>query len=119
MTVCLIQKLHTLQAAETITFIPATETANAKLVLDNAEIEIDSFAAIDSRNNENLDIEINGTNTLCGSCGIRSAGSLNMYGSGTLTVDAKSEALSSERNIEINGGSLYFREKAAFLPKKI
>ncbi len=102
----------------TITFIPATETANAKLVLDNAEIEIDSFAAIDSRNNENLDIEINGTNTLCGSCGIRSAGSLNMYGSGTLTVDAKSDALSSERNIEINGGKFILSGESGISAKK-
>ena len=102
----------------TITFIPATETANAKLVLDNAEIEIDSFAAIDSRNNENLDIEINGTNTLCGSCGIRSAGSLNMYGSGTLTVDAKSDALSSERNIEINGGKFILSGESGISAQK-
>lgn len=102
----------------TIIFTPAKEGKNAKLVMNNAEIEIDSFAAIDSRNNENLDIEINGKNTLCGSCGIRSAGSLNMYGSGTLTVDAKSETLSSERNIEINGGKFILSGESGISAQK-
>lgn len=102
----------------TIIFTPAKEGKNAKLVMNNAEIEIDSVAAIDFRNNENLDIEINGTNTLCGSCGIRSAGSLNMYGSGTLTVDAKSEALSSERNIEINGGKFILSGESGISAQK-
>ena len=41
-----------------------------------------------------------------------------MYGSGSLTVDAKSDALSSERNIEINGGKFILSGESGISAQK-
>lgn len=64
----------------TITFIPATETANAKLVLDNAEIDIrnSSGAGIFFNSTDDIDIEIKGTNEFSVSYGIVSNGKINI-----------------------------------------
>ena len=96
----------------TIIFTPATETANAKLVLNNAEIkrsEADNGTGIffnDDADDADIDIEINGTNTICGYYGIYSKGVISISGNGTLDIDAQINALASEKRVEVNSGTL-------------
>ena len=91
----------------TITFIPATDTANAKLVLNNAEIDQKNGgrdSAIFFENN--VDIEINGTNKFLALQGIISNGTINISGNGTLTVESEGYAVMADKDVVVNSGTL-------------
>ena len=91
----------------TITFIPAEGTANAKLVLNNAEIDQRNWgrgSAIFFENN--VDIEINGTNEFLALNGIISNGTINISGNGTLTVESEGYAVLANKDVVVNSGTL-------------
>ncbi len=89
----------------TITFIPAEEDKNAKLVLNNATIKrIEGGPAIDFA--DNVDIEINGINEFSAMHGIVSGGTINISGSGQLTVEDANYAIRAEDDVVVNSGTL-------------
>ena len=91
----------------TITFIPATKDTNAKLVLNNAEIDQRNWGRSSAIFFEdNVDIEINGTNEFLALHGIISNGTINISGSGTLTVEAEGYAVSTAKDVVVNSGTL-------------
>lgn len=97
----------------TVTFIPAippaTEGENgtkAKLVLDNAEINCPGFTAIAFKSEEDLDIELKGTNVFTANNGIASEGNLNIIGEGTLKIKGTEDGIESEGGIAVNSGTI-------------
>ena len=97
----------------TVTFIPAIPPAtegenrtNAKLVLDNAEINCPGFTAIAFKSEEDLDIELKGTNVFTANNGIASEGNLNIIGEGTLKIKGTEDGIESEGGIAVNSGTI-------------
>lgn len=97
----------------TVTFIPAIPPAtegengtNAKLVFDNAEISCPGFTAIAFKSEEDLDIELKGTNVFTANNGIASEGNLNIIGEGTLKIKGTEDGIESEGGIAVNSGTI-------------
>lgn len=91
----------------TITFIPAENGKNAKLVLDNAEIKIDGDGTgICFNSTKTIDVEINGTNKFSVNNGILSNGAINISGDGTLTVEGATNAVGAYGDIVVNSGKI-------------
>ena len=91
----------------TITFIPAENGKNAKLVLDNAEIKIDGDGTGIFFNSDNdIDVEINGTNKFSVNNGILSNGAINISGDGTLTVEGATNTVGTYGDIVVNSGKI-------------
>ena len=79
---------------------------NAKLVLDNAEINCPGFTAIAFKSEEDLDIELKGTNVFTANNGIASEGNLNIIGEGTLKIKGTEDGIESEGGIAVNSGTI-------------
>lgn len=91
----------------TITFIPAENGKNAKLVLDNAEIKIDGDGTgICFNSTKTIDVEINGTNKFSVNNGILSNGAINISGDGTLTVEGATNTVGAYGDIVVNSGKI-------------
>lgn len=91
----------------TITFIPAENGKNAKLVLDNAEIKIDDHGiGIFFNSTKTIDVEINGTNKFSVNNGILSNGAINISGDGTLTVEGATNTVGAYGDIVVNSGKI-------------
>ncbi len=91
----------------TITFIPAENGKNAKLVLDNAEIKTDAYGkGIFFNSTKTIDVEINGTNKFSVNNGILSNGAINISGDGTLTVEGATNTVGAYGDIVVNSGKI-------------
>lgn len=91
----------------TITFIPAENGKNAKLVLDNAEIKTDdNGTGIFFNSTKTIDVEINGTNKFSVNNGILSNGAINISGDGTLTVEGATNTVRAYGDIVVNSGKI-------------
>ena len=75
-------------------------------MFDNAEISCPGFTAIAFKSEEDLDIELKGTNVFTANNGIASEGNLNIIGEGTLKIKGTEDGIESEGGIAVNSGTI-------------